>query len=223
MIPVFPLGSVFFPGEAVALRVFEERYLQMFADLAGREADGFVTVLIERGREVGGGDKRFDTGVVVLIREVLPQPGMLVVTGIASEVVRVVRWAKDDPYPLGDVESLVWGRMSSRELQDVASALSQLAQSLRSVLARHRISEDGVTHPHAAALGTVAAGQWCMSDPDQDDVERAYWAVARCMPCGPLDRYALLGVTDGPTAVRQLRSVLEHTDELLTFGLKDER
>lgn len=223
MTPIFPLGSVFLPGDAVVLRVFEERYLAMFADMASQGRDMFVSVLIERGREVGGGDKRFDTGVNVRISDILPEPGMLTVIGAAVGAVTVVEWGKDDPYPQGQVESIIWTEMTPRQRQDAASALSQLAQSVRSVLARHRIGDGATPHPHLSALATVAAGQWGLVDPGQDDVQRAYWAVARCVPCGPLDRHALLRATDGPSGVRLLRSVLEHADELLSFGTHDER
>ena len=53
--PMFPLGSVLFPYMPLRLRVFEERYLIMLAELLKNEDSRFGVVLIERGREVGGG------------------------------------------------------------------------------------------------------------------------------------------------------------------------
>jgi len=63
---MFPLGTVLLPGGAVALHVFEDRYRALVADcLAG---DGrFGVVLIERGSEVGGGDRRVAVGTEAAI------------------------------------------------------------------------------------------------------------------------------------------------------------
>jgi ATP-dependent protease La (LON) substrate-binding domain len=54
---MFPLNSVLFPYMPLRLRVFEERYLIMLAELLRREEARFGVVLIERGREVGGGEE----------------------------------------------------------------------------------------------------------------------------------------------------------------------
>jgi Lon protease-like protein len=51
-IPLFPLNSVLFPGGALALKVFEQRYLDMTADCMRREAP-FGICLIASGEEVG--------------------------------------------------------------------------------------------------------------------------------------------------------------------------
>lgn len=51
-VPLFPLGSVLFPGGTMALRVFEKRYLDMAAACMKQETP-FGICLILRGREVG--------------------------------------------------------------------------------------------------------------------------------------------------------------------------
>ncbi|QRJ65627.1 LON peptidase substrate-binding domain-containing protein [Azospira restricta] len=51
-IPLFPLKSVLFPGGTLALKVFEQRYLDMTADCMKREAP-FGVCLIASGQEVG--------------------------------------------------------------------------------------------------------------------------------------------------------------------------
>jgi len=51
-IPLFPLNSVLFPGGALTLRIFEQRYLDMVRDCA-RDGSGFGVCLILRGDEVG--------------------------------------------------------------------------------------------------------------------------------------------------------------------------
>lgn len=77
-LPMFPLGSVLFPHMPLALRLFEERYLTMLAHLLEAEDPAFGVVLIERGRETGGGEHRFRTGTVAEIDHAAPsQTGRL--------------------------------------------------------------------------------------------------------------------------------------------------
>ncbi|MBF9070951.1 LON peptidase substrate-binding domain-containing protein [Streptacidiphilus fuscans] len=52
-LPLFPLGSVLYPGLVLPLHVFEERYRRLMADLtAGPEPHRFGVVAIRDGREV---------------------------------------------------------------------------------------------------------------------------------------------------------------------------
>ena len=223
MTAVFPLGAAYLPGDHVVLRVFEARFRRMFDDLASSRLDSFVTVLIERGHEVGGGDRRFEHGVTVRVTSVSESDGVLVVEGVAGEPVRVVEWEPDSPYPSASVETSGWEEMSLQGRRDAASAVTLLAQSVRVLLARHGVAGPDNPHPHMSMLASVASGHWHDADPRQDEIERAFWAVARCVPCGPLDRHRFLCETTGPGAIRLLRSVTEHTDEILAFGSRDER
>lgn len=223
MTAVFPLGSAFLPGETVVLQVFEPRYRKMLDDLRSTGSDGFVTVLIERGSEVGGGDRRFERGVFVHVTDVVDAGGVLVVSGTAGEPTEIVSWQDDDPYPRAETRPVGWAPVTQAVVRDCASAVTLLAQSVRSLLARHGLSDAGALHPHAAALATVASGHWFGSDVTLPELEKAYWAAARSVPCGPLDRHRLLCAGSAPDAVRALRSVVEHTDEILAFGMRDER
>ena len=51
-IPIFPLGTVLFPGGLLPLRLFEQRYLEM-AKTCLRDAAPFGVCLIREGAEVG--------------------------------------------------------------------------------------------------------------------------------------------------------------------------
>ena len=51
-LPLFPLGTVLFPGGLLDLRVFEPRYLDLVRD-CGRGGHGFGICLILQGEEVG--------------------------------------------------------------------------------------------------------------------------------------------------------------------------
>jgi len=50
--PLFPLGTVLFPGGRLPLRVFEQRYLEM-AKSCLRDGASFGVCLIREGAEVG--------------------------------------------------------------------------------------------------------------------------------------------------------------------------
>ena len=53
-LPLFPLGTVLFPGLLLPLHIFEERYRQLVRDLlAGPEPRRFGVIAIRRGRETG--------------------------------------------------------------------------------------------------------------------------------------------------------------------------
>lgn len=68
-LPLFPLHRVLFPGVALPLHVFEERYRTMVARCLEDDRP-FGVVLIRDGREVGGGPMAIATvGTVAEIRE----------------------------------------------------------------------------------------------------------------------------------------------------------
>ena len=51
-LPLFPLGTVLFPGGRLSLRIFEPRYLDLIRDCT-RSSSGFGVCLILEGSEVG--------------------------------------------------------------------------------------------------------------------------------------------------------------------------
>lgn len=65
-LPLFPLGTVLFPGNVLPLRIFEPRYV----DLIGRcmrDSSGFGVVGIREGHEAGGTALPHATGTVARI------------------------------------------------------------------------------------------------------------------------------------------------------------
>lgn len=77
VIPLFPLGTVVFPGLMLPLNVFEPRYRRLVQDLLERPEDQrtFGVVAIRSGREVGrdGVNELYDVGCTTLVRRVEPQ------------------------------------------------------------------------------------------------------------------------------------------------------
>ena len=98
-LPMFPLGTVLFPGALLPLHVFEERYRQLVKDCLAGEPE-FGVVLIDRGHEVGGGDVRREVGTVARILEVAELPdGRYFLQAAGVRRIRVQAWLDDAPYP----------------------------------------------------------------------------------------------------------------------------
>src|SRR2546430_14567521 len=73
--PLFPLGTVLYPGLVLPLHIFEERYRQLVRDLLeGPEPQEFGVIAIRKGREtgVGGGSALSEIGCAAAPR---PGPG----------------------------------------------------------------------------------------------------------------------------------------------------
>src|SRR5215210_6288063 len=92
VMPMFPLGTALLPGAVLPLHVFEPRYQQMVHDLLANDVDApeFGVVMIERGREVGGGDVRTRVGTVARVIEMGALPdGRYALVAVGSERLRV--------------------------------------------------------------------------------------------------------------------------------------
>lgn len=107
-LPLFPLHSVLFPGVALPLHIFEERYRRMVARCVER-GEPFGVVMIRDGREVGGGDVTLaDVGTTAIIRQAGRHPdGQLDILTIGGRRFRIDQVDADrEPYLVGDVEIL---------------------------------------------------------------------------------------------------------------------
>ena len=215
--PVFPLGTSYIPGELVVLRVFEERYLEMFTPLPA----SFVTVLIAQGSEVGGNDRRFTYGVKVQMLQSAEADHGLMVQGIATRRVRIGQWLPDEPYPRATIEDLADVELTQAQCHDAASSVSLLAQNIRTLHQRiaTQARDEQAVAPVNPVLATIAAGRWWSTGVGQEEVERAFWAIASQTPCGPIDRYELLQPSSLLERISRLRATIEHVTEVLSFQM----
>src|SRR5246127_3126755 len=72
-LPLFPLGTVLFPGLLLPLHIFEDRYRQLVRDLLdGPEPRRFGVIAIRKGRETGidGVSALYEVGCAALLRRV---------------------------------------------------------------------------------------------------------------------------------------------------------
>jgi Lon protease-like protein len=152
--PVFALHSVLFPGQVMALQVFEPRYLALIADVA--HTARFVIVAIERGQEVGGTYEPYRVGVTVSIDGFDEDPGegvgLLQITG--RDRVALIEPLHADTYPVWQTE--LYPDEGGAGTDDVQAATASLAAYLRAI---GEGSRDVLSVPHdpVAASYVLAA------------------------------------------------------------------
>lgn len=101
-IPLFPLRSVFFPGETVPLHIFEERYKQLISDCRQEAATFGIPVFI---------DNQLSYGTEVQLKEVVNTyaDGSMDVVCVARQVFKVLTFEPEmgeKLYAGGEVEFL---------------------------------------------------------------------------------------------------------------------
>ena len=173
VMPMFPLGSVLMPAMPLSLRIFEERYLKLLGDLMLSGTPEFGVVLIERGAEVGGGDKRLEIGTLASVTDIGTLDQFYGLESTGTQRFRVNAWLPDDPYPMADIDfipDLIWDN-------SLMPARVHLETKVRNLLA------------FASEFGDLQYG------PDtqlSDDPMDACWQLAAVLPVGGLDQQDLL-------------------------------
>jgi uncharacterized protein len=135
-LPLFPLGSVLYPGLVLPLHVFEDRYRQLVSDLlAGPEPRQFGVVAIRYGRETGidGVSALYETGCTAELQRVEPyDDGRFDLVTVGVQRFRLLGLGEQDPYFTGDVD---WLPEEVGDEAETALALGAVQQSFRSYLA----------------------------------------------------------------------------------------
>jgi Lon protease-like protein len=109
-LPLFPLGTVLFPGLVLPLHIFEDRYCQLVQDLSGRpEPSRFGVIAIKEGRETGaaGVTSLHQVGCAADVREVTErEDGRYDLITVGSDRFRLGEIDRSRPYLRADVELL---------------------------------------------------------------------------------------------------------------------
>jgi uncharacterized protein len=107
-LPLFPLGTVLFPGLVLPLHIFEDRYKQLVRDLRdGPEPRRFGVVAIREGRETGisGVSALFDVGCTATVREITElDDGLFDLVAVGTDRFRLHGLDDPRPYLTGEVE-----------------------------------------------------------------------------------------------------------------------
>jgi uncharacterized protein len=174
--PMFPLSSVLFPYMPLRLRVFEERYLIMLAELLKTEDARFGVVLIERGQEVGGGEQRFGVGTIAEIKQLGAQEGFVGLVAQGGRRFEVTQWLEDAPHPRAEIRELPDLEWDAR-LSDLRDETEQLVRRTLTVASE------------------FAENVWPADIELSFDPAAAAWQLAAIAPLNALDQIELLRAT----------------------------
>ena len=184
------------PAMPLSLRIFEERYLKLLGDLVGQENPEFGVVLIERGQEIGGGEKRLGIGTLASVTDIGTLDEFYGIESIGTQRFRVNAWLPDDPYPMADIDfipDLVW----DESLQPVKS---HLETKVRHLLA------------FASEFGDLQYGS---DTAFSEDPMLSCWQLAGVLPVGPLDQMDLLSSESTGELLSSTLEIVESLDEAL--------
>jgi Lon protease-like protein len=180
----------------LSLRIFEERYLKLLGDLITEENPEFGVVLIEKGPEVGGGEKRLPIGTIASVIDIGTLDQFYGLESIGSQRFRVNAWLPDDPYPMADIDfipDLIWD-------DSLMPARVHLETKVRKLLA------------FASEFGDLQYG----SDTElSDDPMDACWQLAGVLPVGQLDQLDLLNSQSADELISRTYEIVTTLDKAL--------
>ena len=108
--PLFPLGTVLYPGLVLPLHIFEDRYRQLVRDLLdGPEPRQFGVIAIRKGRETGidGVHSLYEIGCTASLRRVdARDDGRFDIVTVGVQRFRLLGLDETKPYLQGEVELL---------------------------------------------------------------------------------------------------------------------
>lgn len=198
-LPLFPLGTVLFPGMPLPLRIFERRYLAMLADRRESEP-AFGIVLIRGGREVGDMPQVSTTGTTARLETVQSRADGTMEIEVIGErrfEVEYVDWSGD--YAIATVS----------DIADMEVATSETAALLAETGAMFNRFVGGV-----AALYDRRFSTWI----EPDDAPSAVYDLASRLPLQTWERQAILDDRDTASQVREINRLVRRELALLKAG-----
>lgn len=137
MLPIFPLGTVLFPGGSLPLRIFEARYMDMVKDCIS-SGSRFGVCLITQGQETGAPARHEDIGCEAVLKDWdMEQLGILQIRCMGTRRFRIL---SSEIRPSGLIEAKVDYLPDEPELvlPEEYVALAALAQRIVGDLEKKR-------------------------------------------------------------------------------------
>ena len=198
-LPLFPLGTVLFPGMPLPLRIFERRYLKMLADR--REFDpAFGVVLIRGGREVGDIPQVSAIGTTASLDSLESRPdGTLEIGVIGRERFGIdfVDWSGD--YPVATISEISSTDASTTESEPLLAETGAMFNRF----------VGGV-----AALYDRRFSTWVKPE----DASSAVYDLASRLPLHTWERQAILDNRDTASQLREVNRLVRRELALLRAG-----
>lgn len=200
VLPVFPLGTVLFPGRPLPLHIFEERYRQLVRDLLIRpEPRQFGVIAIRQGAEVGAHSvtAMYEVGCLATVLEVTEFPdGRFALRAAGGQRFRLGELDRSGLYLQAEVELLAEETGDPPAAQAAASAVREAFTGYLEALTARGLAQDTT-----AVLA-------------EDPVELSY-QVAAAMVLGLPARQALLAEPDAQARLGAERALLARETTVL--------
>src|SRR6266851_5750444 len=198
--PLFPLGTVLFPGLLLPLHIFEQRYRQLVSDLlAGPEPRRFGVIAIRKGRETGldGISALYEVGCIATVRQVTEhEDGRFDLVTAGTQRFRLAGLDDSKPYLQAEVDLL-----PDDTGDDTAASLAAQA-------AQHAFRD------YLSALACQGATQLSIPDLPDDPVMLSY-LVAASMIIDLSGKQALLAQPDAAGRLAAERALLSRETTML--------
>ena len=190
--PLFPLGTVLFPGGLLPLKLFEQRYLEM-GKTCLRDESPFGVCGIEQGAEVGTPATPFEVGCIArIVHWDMPQLGILQIVAQGSERFRVLNYrGQADGLLVGEVETI-----ANDEPQSILPAFAACVDVLRAII--EDVGEQRFREPLQFDDGTWVGNR-----------------LAEILPLPLPTKQRLLVLRDGNSRLAELKEIL-NTQGLLS-------
>jgi uncharacterized protein len=201
-LPLFPLNTVLFPGMALPLHIFEERYKLMISECI-RASQPFGVVLIRSGSEVGNEAKIQSTGTTAHIKQVERLgDGRMNIATLGYKRFRVQSTHTRKPYLTGVIEMFPLQDTDNPQAKVLAAKMAPLLQSYLDIF---------------ASLGNVEIEV----DKLPDDPETLAFLTAIVLRTPQKDKQALLDVPDLVSLLRIERKMLNREAHILKMLIEN--
>ncbi len=180
---IFPLGTVLFPGGALPLKIFEQRYIEM-TKICIRDNTPFGVCLIRQGREVGPAAVPEEVGCLATIEKWdMPQLGLFQLLTRGSERFKLLEYhVAKNGLMTGTIERIG----PDRPPDHVDTACRQVLKAI--------VEKLGIANfPEPLAF---------------DDASWVGFRLAEVLPLNPKIKQSLLELVDAGERLDRLRAIL---------------
>lgn len=188
-IPIFPLHTVLYPGGALALRIFEHRYLSMVGKCL-KEDSGFGICLISEGKETDTKAESFEYGTYGNISywQQLPE-GLLGITVRGQQRFKIIsKHIDDNRLCTAEVEML-----PNEHSEPLPARFKQLAEMAEEMLTQ-------IGHPYITLPKFY------------DDASWVGYRLAELLPIALVQKQHFLQLTDPIERLERLSAIISEMD-----------
>jgi uncharacterized protein len=172
-LPLFPLGTVLYPGLLLPLHIFEQRYRQLIRDLLdGPEPRCFGVIAIRRGRETGvdGISSLHEIGCTAIVRQIQEHDdGRFDLVTVGTQRFQLAGLDHSKPYLQGEVDLLAEDTGDEPAAGVAAQAVQGAFRGYLDALAGRGMTQLAVPDlpEEPAALSYLVAASMIMDLPDK--------------------------------------------------------